>query len=431
MPIFQSYYINGPTLATSTAIFLDPLMTICAPDGYYSDGIIVREQVGCGLRTAYSCGDCGLSCEEATSITASDGLYILNVDMGSSTGAVIVTFTPSNTPDGIKVVYNGLTYNALSSPVDGYHAAPTNLPTYVGNSAFDCGLVAGSPYIVTEYQNNNTVFSPTGNTPTVSISGAQVSTTGSADPLGCIMVIPKPSTMPSSLSVFMYGICSGSTYNVSVECPQILPFFYSTNEGGALGVTCGLDTDKTFYVAPVNGNGIELGLYDWVFSDYNGQNVLPDGYYTAPIHVPPPFDSYRVQNGIITQFLSLCKSVTLDYEVEDLTTPCVTGGISTANLKVEWMPLAISVVNVNANTTSFTSIQMGVYKITFTITYSPTTTGCGYASVMRLKLNSTTVSLTPNLNPVAGATYQITHTFSANGLTNYLIEATVVDGAPL
>lgn len=429
MPIFQSYYLNGADLASSTAVFLDPLMTICAPDGFYSDGLLVREMVGCVLQETSACGDCGLSCNEFDSISGSDGIYILNVDLGTATGAAIVTFTPSDVPDGIKVNYDGLTYNSLSSPVDGYHAAPTNLPVYVGNAANDCGLAAGSPYVLTEYEYSGLSFNPTGNTPTVTVLATQVSLSSSVDPLGCVMVIPKPSPTPTGLQVVMYGICSGSTYNVSVTCPERLRSFYSTRDA-ILGETCGLDTDQIYYSAPVNGDGITLGLFDWVFSDYNGQNILPDGYYTAPIHVPAPYDSYQVENGVIKKFWTLCTPVDLDYDIVDDTTACVSGGITTANLLIEWMPLASTVVNVNANSTGTTPIQMGVYKITLSVAYSSPISGCG-GIAMRIKLNTVEVATAPYIVPSAGGSYQITHTFIANGLTNYSVEAIVEDGTPL
>lgn len=429
MPIFQSYYLNGANLASSTAVFLDPLMTVCAPDGFYSDGLVVRQQVGCVLQETSACGDCGLSCEDVLEIGGGDGIYILNVDLGSATGAVIVTFTPNNTPDGIKASFDGITYNALSSPVDGYHAAPTNLPTYVGDAAFDCGLVAGSPYVLTEYENNGLSFTPTGNTPTVTITTPQVSTSLS-DPLGCVMVIPKPSPTPTGLAISMYGVCSGSTYNVTVSCPERLMEFYSTDEGGGSGETCGLVTDQIYYSAPVNGDGVTLGEYDWVFSDYNGQSILPDGYYTAPIHCPAPYDSYQVENGVIKKFWTLCSPVDLDYDIVDNTSACVSGGISTANLLIEWMPLATTVVNVNANSTGTTPIQMGVYKITLSVAYSNPISGCG-GIAMRIKLNTVEVATAPYIVPSSGGTYQITHTFIATGVMNYLVEAIVEDGTPL
>ena len=36
-----NFYIDGPTLATATVVYTDVDLTICAPDGFYSDGVVV------------------------------------------------------------------------------------------------------------------------------------------------------------------------------------------------------------------------------------------------------------------------------------------------------------------------------------------------------------------------------------------------------
>lgn len=58
MPISTTYYLNAPTLATATAVFTDAALTTCAPNGYYSDGAITRQQVGCVLQIAQNCPSC-------------------------------------------------------------------------------------------------------------------------------------------------------------------------------------------------------------------------------------------------------------------------------------------------------------------------------------------------------------------------------------
>lgn len=55
MPQLETYYLNGPDLASSTAIFTDIGMDTCAPDGFYSDEIIARELVNCVLQPAQNC----------------------------------------------------------------------------------------------------------------------------------------------------------------------------------------------------------------------------------------------------------------------------------------------------------------------------------------------------------------------------------------
>ena len=37
------YYIDGTTLSNSTVIYSDSALTTCAPDGFYSNGLITRE----------------------------------------------------------------------------------------------------------------------------------------------------------------------------------------------------------------------------------------------------------------------------------------------------------------------------------------------------------------------------------------------------
>ena len=58
MAVSVNYYLNGPSLSTATAIFTDVDLTICAPDGWYSDGVISRKLVGCKLLTQQTCSGC-------------------------------------------------------------------------------------------------------------------------------------------------------------------------------------------------------------------------------------------------------------------------------------------------------------------------------------------------------------------------------------
>lgn len=58
MPLAQIYYINGSSLGSATAVFLDPNLTVCAPDGFYQSGGVVRQQVGCVLLPQQSCPTC-------------------------------------------------------------------------------------------------------------------------------------------------------------------------------------------------------------------------------------------------------------------------------------------------------------------------------------------------------------------------------------
>jgi hypothetical protein len=58
MPTKGTYYINAPSFNDATAVFTDTDLSICAPDGYYSFGGIVRQQIGCQLFPATACPSC-------------------------------------------------------------------------------------------------------------------------------------------------------------------------------------------------------------------------------------------------------------------------------------------------------------------------------------------------------------------------------------
>lgn len=45
MAISGTYYLNAPSLASATAVYDDALLTTLSADGYYAEGVIVRQQV--------------------------------------------------------------------------------------------------------------------------------------------------------------------------------------------------------------------------------------------------------------------------------------------------------------------------------------------------------------------------------------------------
>lgn len=309
MPTQQTFFLNAPTLSSATTVFLDSGMTTCAPDGYYSDGAVARQQVGCVLLPAEACPTCGETCEDSiVDLTSYEGVYYTSFFAGDTvadTGAIIVTMLLDNSVAGIKATYNGNDYNALSSPIYGYLAGTAGLYTYVGGNSYDCGI-DGSTYTLDEYTYIAPAYSPLGTTTSVTVtSGEDKITVG--DPGLCVMVIPKTSATPDTVDITVVGPCPSSKALLSVSCPIKLPAFL-----GTVGVAevfpewfCNFPYNVTYYVVPVNGDGITLGLYDWVFSDINGANVLPDGFYRA-LNIPVPFDTFEVQNGVIIAFHSYC-----------------------------------------------------------------------------------------------------------------------------
>ena len=300
------YYLDAPSLTLATAVYTDAALSVCAPDGIYSDGVIARVLTSCVLGPIQTCPSCGAGCDtdfNTTSIFAAT--YKATLDLGNSsgdTGAVIITFDPVNTPKGFTAVYDGVVYNTFSSPFYGLLTAPTGQAVYIGDQDNDCGIVSGSPHILGNYDWDSLAadYVYNGTTAAVNVFTSQIQTTVN-NPGSCVMVIPKETLNPSSLEITVYAPCATAEFNLNISCPTPLFPTYTSQVGTNAEAICQYPDNLIYYNAPVNGNGTLLGLFDYIFLDINGQVAATDGYYYAPTMVPSPYDWFLLSNGIIVQ----------------------------------------------------------------------------------------------------------------------------------
>ena len=296
------YYLDGPTLSQATAVYVNAALTVCAPDGVYSDGSITRIQTGCVLGTAKFCPSCGTNCDETSfNDKGNVGVYRSTIDLGNDAGdigAIIIRFDTPKNPHGFKAVYDGITYNSFSSPIYGYMTAPSGLPVYMGDQDDDCGITSSS-FIANNYDWDGGGYNYNGTTSIISVLPSQTNLTVNG-PGTSIMVIPKVNLNPSSLDITVESPC-GSDFAVYVSCPTVLFPTYTSQVAPTDELVCEYEDNLIYYNYPVNGNGVTLGLFDWVFIDPYGESVVGDGYYHAPTMLPGAYDWFLVQNGVIIQ----------------------------------------------------------------------------------------------------------------------------------
>jgi hypothetical protein len=61
MAINATYYLDGANLSVATAVYLDAGLTYVAPDGFYRNGTVVRQQstgILLDVDTCEECADC-------------------------------------------------------------------------------------------------------------------------------------------------------------------------------------------------------------------------------------------------------------------------------------------------------------------------------------------------------------------------------------
>ena len=74
MATTASYYLNAPSLGSATSVFTNEGLSTLAPDGFYSNGVIVREQVGGVLLPQQTCPSCATyNCVTGECVDPGDG----------------------------------------------------------------------------------------------------------------------------------------------------------------------------------------------------------------------------------------------------------------------------------------------------------------------------------------------------------------------
>jgi hypothetical protein len=290
-------------------VFTDNSLLICAPDGFYSDGVISREQVDCVLLPQQTCPSCTTPCGTSITVNGAQGIYLLDIDTGTTAGdvgAVIIRFTPGSIPDGIRGTLGVNVYNKLTSSVDGLHES-TNAGsfTFVGRISSDCGISGTTYPALTEYLYNGTIFVATGGTQSVTVAPGDVSL-GATSPGNCLMVIPKLVASPSIINFEVVGPCLGTGWNMSVACPVLLTGFSSSVMAASSAAACLLSETVTYYNASLASTPGTVGLYDFVYSDAYGSTQLPAGFYLATGSITGGNDWFEVDADGIVISLGVC-----------------------------------------------------------------------------------------------------------------------------
>jgi hypothetical protein len=284
-------YINGVSFSTATAIYTDPQLTTCAPDGFYSFEGVVRELSGCVLQPIGICDECIPPCGQILQVQGNQGFYSLPTSLGSDIGAVAVRFYTGGIPDGIRVIYDGVIYNKLSCTLDGYHGTTTNDGfTYLGNADNICvddgvggnPLIDGSPYNISRYEWSPSIsdFVDTGTTETVNVVAGDISTVLGWTGTWATMVIPKTAQTPTNVLAEISAPCpNGTGWYIEVFCPVVLTPFASTSIEASSTAACASGSPATYYNYPISGTAGNPAVNDFVFSDENGEFPLPAGWY--------------------------------------------------------------------------------------------------------------------------------------------------------
>jgi hypothetical protein len=311
MPSTVNKFINASTFVTATAVYDDADLTIISPDGYYQYNSEYRYQLNGLLGPLVVCESCDdpapnpIACGSGIVIPQSSaGLYELNFSAGSTTGAISILFQPQDVPDGIRVLYNGVYYNRLSTPLDGNRQSTSGVAdafTVLGLPAAQgpCS-VAPQTYTLNYYNGlNQSPASWIPGTPTTKTittnTGDDV--LGGANPQYNLLIIPKTSATPSNVKIEVLGTCPTTQFNLEVACPANLPSFQGKSIASGTGCTT---ANATYYFGRFR---YQVNTYpelnNPIFNDVNGEfRVLDGNYYMDNSQV------ITVTNGVVSSIVA-------------------------------------------------------------------------------------------------------------------------------
>ena len=170
----------GVSFSSAAQLYSDSALTTVAADGWYSFGGVAREMSGGVLGPVQVCSTCVVPCGDPIAVNKNAGLYTIQLDMGNTPGAAIITFSPGKSstnrwpvPDYCNWEYNGITASECTSLVGGYMTGMIGAPDGPPNAFTNCNsnTATGIPVLST-----NPGYSYTFNSATLAFDQAPGST---------------------------------------------------------------------------------------------------------------------------------------------------------------------------------------------------------------------------------------------------------------
>lgn len=287
MGTIANYILNGPTLETSTGLTTSAGGS--APDGFYSDGVTVRQlQNGVFVTSKVDC-DCTTACSTSPIIRGSgaQSVDVYTFGLGSNSGVSRIRFSPGNTPDGIKIT-EGTSSNTpkWAGTVTPYiYAVPGNPidPIFLGNSANNFF----PPYSfsnIPEQTFFGGTYTSTGNDFDITVPAANVKLSTSTTPGELVSIISATANTELTIEAFRLDPSNLSGYTLRVECPYVIPDTYRflSSSVQASPWACGgtpIFPDANYLVSIRTPQVAQIQAGDYLFLDNLGTSFMADGYY--------------------------------------------------------------------------------------------------------------------------------------------------------
>jgi len=312
MGILKEYFIDSSTFALADNIYTDAALSTTAPDGTYSFGGTTRPAVSGVLGLIEVCVGCSVPCDSGV-IQAffRQGRHEISYTSNNDTGVIVAEITVQNSAVGFKIDQGVSTdvvklsserYGKLENPV-------FNSPTVIGvTGEFN---VVNASYNSYDHVSGEWVAASPTTANITTVAGDDLTT--AINPGKCVMVINKTLASPKVITLIAEAPSVNSSFTVDIKCTKKLTQVQRSVAAASHSAACVLTLTTIAYHVAVNGqNGVsltdessevygEVGLYDYLYSNFTGSITLTDGYYNVDGGSPDEDYTIRVEDGIVTE----------------------------------------------------------------------------------------------------------------------------------
>lgn len=200
------------------------------------------------------------------------GVYFIDIELGTDIGLVSVEFNAQGIPDRFNLVWDGDIVADSKYVGDGLSGNP---PSYPG--------LLGTFNNVQEYNFSGSTAVPTGNSFNITVAQNDIANGTAQEPTdgNITLSFVKHSATPTNLRIVSFGVLDNTLFNVTPSCPEALPtepVFLGYNSVAGSNFPCStFSTQPVLYFITQNTN---LSTATQIFSDPLGNDLANSGFYS-------------------------------------------------------------------------------------------------------------------------------------------------------
>lgn len=219
-------------------------------------------------------GSMFIACDELTSIAGNEGVFIINMELGTDIGIVNLDYNAIGVPDRFQIEWDG---NIVADSKYVGNNLGGNPPDNTGTG----GPLVGTTFSnIPEYEYDGNQMVLTGNNLTFTVQQSDVADGTASEPIAGIGTISfaKTSALPSTARIIIYAPLGGTAFSVEPNCPVPPPaILVNLGEGSKSESACEQSFGLTGNYYILSSQTFETATQ--LYTDLQATTLAPSRWY--------------------------------------------------------------------------------------------------------------------------------------------------------